>query len=141
MVLDFIGAAYLQRNLQSLKPWGTLSVVGVQGISSSFSESPLVPLVWEKCTPWSMLFSLLLPLPLFIAGLMGGRSAELDLGLLLRKKLTVCGAVLRSRSPDEKAEAVQRFQTRWLPLLEQGIVSPLIDSTFVVCWKGSGMRQ
>lgn len=92
VVLDFIGAAYLQRNLQSLKPWGTLSVVG----------------------------------------LMGGRSAELDLGLLLRKKLTVCGAVLRSRSPDEKAEAVQRFQTRWLPLLEQGIVSPLIDSTFVI---------
>ena len=29
VVLDFIGASYLQKNLVSLRPWGKLSVVGL----------------------------------------------------------------------------------------------------------------
>ena len=65
-------------------------------------------------------------------GLMGGRKAELDLGMLLQKKLTVCGAVLRSRSKEEKELAVERFRQRWLPALEEGVLEPLMDSTFPV---------
>ncbi|MER3632707.1 MAG: NADPH:quinone oxidoreductase, partial [Blastocatellia bacterium] len=40
------------------------------------------------------------------------------------------GTVLRSRSIDEKAEAVGLFVRDVVPLLESGIVRPVVDSVF-----------
>lgn len=64
---------------------------------------------------------------LILVGLLGGAKAETDLGLLLRKRLTVIGTVLRSRPASEKAELTAAFRERVLPLLESGAVKPVID--------------
>lgn len=61
-----------------------------------------------------------------LVGLTGGRSARLDLGSLLRKRLTLIGTVLRSRPPVEKAAAIRNFEESVVPLLLRGAVRPII---------------
>ncbi len=67
-----------------------------------------------------------------VLGLLGGARTEVDLGTLLRKRLTVVGSVLRSRSSEEKIALVQEFARRILPLLAAGRVAPVVDSVFDV---------
>ena len=57
-------------------------------------------------------------------------SCEVDLGLILRKRVTILGTVLRTRSTAEKALAATAFATHVLPLVVRGIVHPVIDRTF-----------
>lgn len=63
-----------------------------------------------------------------IVGLLAGGRAELDMGTLLAKRLTVTGTVLRSRPPAEKAEATHLFTGQVLPLLETGALRPVVDA-------------
>jgi putative PIG3 family NAD(P)H quinone oxidoreductase len=65
-----------------------------------------------------------------VLGLLGAARAEVDLGTLLRKRLTVVGSVLRSRRPEEKIALVQEFARTILPLIAAGRVAPVIDSVF-----------
>jgi NADPH2:quinone reductase len=67
---------------------------------------------------------------LVIAALMGGAKAEIDLGFLLRRRLSVMGSALRSRGLAEKREVTQRFRDRWWPMLVDGRIQPVIDSSF-----------
>ncbi|MBM3226753.1 MAG: NAD(P)H-quinone oxidoreductase [Candidatus Tectomicrobia bacterium] len=67
---------------------------------------------------------------LVLVGLMGGTKIEADLGLILRQRLHIIGSVMRSQSLDNKIAMTQRFQERWLPLLAQGHIRPIIDTTF-----------
>ena len=67
---------------------------------------------------------------LILVGLVGGRTAEFNLGLALTKRLKITGTVLRSRPTEEKAEATAKFITDVLPLLESGKVKPNIDKIF-----------
>lgn len=67
---------------------------------------------------------------LVIVGLTGGRSAEVDLGRLMTKRLTVVGTVLRSRSAEEKRELIRAFTNDVLPLVESGAVRPVLDRSF-----------
>lgn len=90
VVLDFIGAPYLARNLQILKTKGRLLQVG----------------------------------------LMGGSAVEIDLGIVMRKRLQIIGSVMRPQSLEEKITITQRFVDRWLPLLEAGTLRPVIDKVF-----------
>lgn len=90
VVLDFIGAPYLQRNLQILKTKGRLLQVG----------------------------------------LMGGSTTEIDLGMVMRKRLQVIGSVMRPQSLEEKIAITQRFEERWLPELKEGNLRPVIDSVY-----------
>lgn len=90
VVLDFIGAPYLARNLQILKAKGRLLQVG----------------------------------------LMGGSATEIDLGMVMRKRLQVIGSVMRPQSLDEKIAITQRFVQRWLPKLKAGTLRPVIDSVY-----------
>ena len=90
VVLDFIGAPYLERNLSILKTKGRLLQVG----------------------------------------LIGGATAEIDLGTLMRKRLKIIGSVMRPQSIDEKIAITQRFADRWLPELKRGVLKPVIDSVF-----------
>jgi putative PIG3 family NAD(P)H quinone oxidoreductase len=63
-------------------------------------------------------------------GMLGGPNATIALAPILRKRLTLTGSMMRSRSVEEKgrvADAV--FEHVW-PLLESGRVKPLIDRTF-----------
>lgn len=63
-------------------------------------------------------------------GLTAGRKSEIDLGLVLRKRATIIGTVLRARSMAEKAEATRRFAAHVLPLVSRGLVRPFIDRVF-----------
>jgi NADPH:quinone reductase-like Zn-dependent oxidoreductase len=61
---------------------------------------------------------------------MSGAKAELDIAILMRKRLSVIGSVLRGRSIAEKGELVREFSERFLPLFESGFVTPIVDSVF-----------
>jgi putative PIG3 family NAD(P)H quinone oxidoreductase len=65
-----------------------------------------------------------------VIGLSAGRSATLDLGLLLRKRLTLIGTVLRSRSDAEKAAVAAAVREALLPRFASGAVSPVVDRVF-----------
>ncbi len=65
---------------------------------------------------------------IIIVGTVGGSRAELDLGLVLRKRLHLFGTVLRSRPLEEKIALARDFSETVVPLLAAGRVRPVIDS-------------
>jgi tumor protein p53-inducible protein 3 len=69
--------------------------------------------------------------------LMQGHKAELDLSLMLKKRLRVVGSTLRSRTLDDKIAIVTRFIKEIMPGFDKGELAPVIDSTF----KMSDVRQ
>jgi len=64
---------------------------------------------------------------LVLVGTLSGARVEADLGLLMRKRLTVVGTVLRSRLPEEKMTVVRAFARSILPLLAEGRLAPVVD--------------
>ncbi|HEX8187137.1 MAG TPA: NAD(P)H-quinone oxidoreductase, partial [Pyrinomonadaceae bacterium] len=90
VILDLVGASYLDANLEALAPRGRLLLVGT----------------------------------------LGGASASLNFRHVMGKRLRVIGTVLRARSTEEKAAAVRRFAAEVVPLLDRGLVRPVIDRTF-----------
>ncbi|MFD0774284.1 NAD(P)H-quinone oxidoreductase [Streptomonospora algeriensis] len=66
---------------------------------------------------------------LTIIGLMGGRSAELDLGRMLVKRLSVHATTLRARPVDEKAAIAAGVAEHVWPLVADGSVRPIVDQT------------
>ncbi len=85
-ILDLVGGAYLQEDLECVGSLGRIVLVG----------------------------------------LTAGRTADLDLGAILRKRVTVVGTVLRSRPPVERAAAARAFEEMVAPLLYRGTVAPVI---------------
>jgi len=67
---------------------------------------------------------------MIVVGLSAGTRADIDLGTVLRRRLTIEGTVLRSRKAIEKAEAVAAFRNAVLPLLADGRVVAVIDRVF-----------
>jgi NADPH2:quinone reductase len=64
-------------------------------------------------------------------GLMGGKSAAtIDLGDVLRRRLTVTGSTLRARTVEEKGAIAGALRREVWPLLEAGGVKPVIARTF-----------
>jgi len=59
---------------------------------------------------------------------MSGAKVELDIAVLMRKRLSIIGSVLRSRSLEEKACLVAEFARSFLPLFDKGEVQPVIHS-------------
>ncbi len=88
VVLDLVGASYLDRNLKALAPRGRLITLG----------------------------------------LVGGVRAEIDLGQLLSRRLTVMGSNLRGRSLGEKASLTAVFAGRVLPALAAGRLRPIVGT-------------
>jgi putative PIG3 family NAD(P)H quinone oxidoreductase len=64
---------------------------------------------------------------LVVIGLQGGTRAELDLGLLMRKRAAVLATVLRARPPEEKAAVVASVREHVWPLIGSGTVRPVVD--------------
>jgi len=64
---------------------------------------------------------------LAIIGFQGGTTAELDLGLLMRKRAAVFSTSLRARPLGEKATIVASVRENVWPLIEAGVVKPVID--------------
>lgn len=69
---------------------------------------------------------------MIVVGLTGGRSAPIDLGAVLSKRLTIVGTVLRARSLNEKIAVTGAFAQDILPLLEAGMVQPVLDRTYAL---------
>lgn len=67
---------------------------------------------------------------LILIGTLAGARAELPLGRVLRSRLTIRGTVLRARPLEEKIAATRAFAREVVPLLERGVVRPVVDSTF-----------
>ena len=64
---------------------------------------------------------------LAVIGLQGGRRAELDLGLLLGKRVTVAGTTLRARPVDQKSAIISRVRQEVWPMIESGRIRPVVD--------------
>jgi putative PIG3 family NAD(P)H quinone oxidoreductase len=69
---------------------------------------------------------------LVVIGLMGGVTAELNLGLMMMKRLRVIGSTLRSRPVAAKAAVMDALHRLVWPLLERGEVRPVIDRSFPI---------
>ncbi len=67
---------------------------------------------------------------MIVVGLTGGRSAPLDHGAVLSKRLTIVGTVLRARTFEEKVAVTAAFARGVLPLLDAGMIAPVIDRTY-----------
>ncbi|MBI3440053.1 MAG: NAD(P)H-quinone oxidoreductase [Proteobacteria bacterium] len=59
-----------------------------------------------------------------------GAQAEINLALLMVKRLTLTGSTLRSRAVEEKARIAREVERHVWPWIEAGQVKPHIDSTF-----------
>ena len=65
-------------------------------------------------------------------GLLGGTKGELNMGLLLGKRLRVIGSTLRARPVAEKIAITRRFETQVWPKLIAGQLRPIIDQAFPI---------
>lgn len=92
VILDLVGAAYLEANLKALATKGRMMLVGTTS----------------------------------------GTEATLNFGIMLSKRLTLRGTVLRGRSNEEKAAATESFAQEVVPLLEKGIVKPVVDRVYTM---------
>ena len=64
---------------------------------------------------------------LVIIGLIGGAKAEINLAMLLLRRLRVIGSTLRTRSVAEKTAIVSAFTARFGAALAAGRIRPVID--------------
>jgi NADPH2:quinone reductase len=60
----------------------------------------------------------------------GGNSSQIDAGLLLRKRIALTGSTLRPRSIAYKTRLAQALRDRVWPLIEKGVVQPVIHRVF-----------
>ncbi len=71
---------------------------------------------------------------LVIVGVLGGSSVAADLRVLMGKRATVVGTVLRARAVEEKAALTTEFQRRFLPAFSrpegEGGLVPVIDRAY-----------
>jgi putative PIG3 family NAD(P)H quinone oxidoreductase len=100
VVLDHVGAPYLEKNLAALSLGGRLVEIG----------------------------------------LMGGAKAELNLGTLLLRRLSVIGSTLRSRPVEEKARIVREFLARFGAALAAGRIRPVVHATLPLADAGEAHR-
>lgn len=97
LVLDFIGAPYLEQNLAAIALWGRI---------------------------------------VYLATL-GGVQANLDLRLVMGKRVSIRGCTLRTRTLEEKLAVTRRFATSVLPLLANGKVRPIIEHVYTMAEIGA----
>ncbi|MCG2622913.1 NAD(P)H-quinone oxidoreductase [Arthrobacter sp. I2-34] len=67
---------------------------------------------------------------LVVIGLQGGAKAELDLGLLMRKRAAVIATTLRARPAEEKAAIMRAVAEHVWPLIASGEVAAQVDRSF-----------
>ena len=88
VVLDVMGASYLEKNMKVLAPNGRIVVIGLQG----------------------------------------GRKSEIDLGVLLSKRISLIATTLRGRTDAERSAITASTVAHVWPLIAAGTVKPVIDS-------------
>ncbi|MFN2516761.1 MAG: NAD(P)H-quinone oxidoreductase [Pyrinomonadaceae bacterium] len=90
VIIDLVGAKYLEANLNALASLGRLILVG----TTAEAQAPL------------------------------------NFSIVMRKRLTIMGTVLRARGAEEKAAATRLFADHVVPLLAEGSVRPVIDRVY-----------
>ncbi len=65
-----------------------------------------------------------------VVGLLAGAEVNLNLRVLLSKRIQVIGTVLRSRPIEEKIALARMFERQMLPLFRAGRLRPIVDSVF-----------
>lgn len=65
-----------------------------------------------------------------VVGLTAGGTAPLKMNVLLRKRLTIVGTVLRARSLEEKIELAREVSGRLVPMFDAGRLRPVVDRVF-----------
>lgn len=66
----------------------------------------------------------------YLSFLGGHRLEEMSLAPILKKRLSIMGSTLRSRSLEYKTALTKAFAEKALPLFADGMLHPVIDSTF-----------
>jgi NADPH2:quinone reductase len=62
-------------------------------------------------------------------GLLGGGRATINLGAVMKKRVTITGSLLRPRSVEEKGAIARDLEAKVWPLLSAGHLAPVIDRT------------
>jgi NADPH:quinone reductase len=78
---------------------------------------------------------------IILIGTMGGPSATVPLGIILRKRLLIRGTVLRSRTIAEKIDATERFANEVVPLFAEGRLEPVVDCVLPLEQIGDAHRR
>jgi NADPH:quinone reductase-like Zn-dependent oxidoreductase len=100
VILDNMGAVYLERNVAALATEGRLVIIGLQG----------------------------------------GTKGELNIGKLLSKRGAVIATSLRARPVEEKAAICAAVVEHVWPLVADGSVRPIVDTTFPLEKAGEAHR-
>jgi putative PIG3 family NAD(P)H quinone oxidoreductase len=72
---------------------------------------------------------------------MAGSRVTLDFNPIMQKRLTVTGSTMRRLPSQEKAVVAQELMLRVWPLLERGLIIPVIDSTYSLSNAGDAHRR
>jgi putative PIG3 family NAD(P)H quinone oxidoreductase len=78
---------------------------------------------------------------LVVIGLQGGTRAELDLGMLMRKRAALVATTLRARPAAEKAMIVAAVREHVWPLVESGRVRPVVHSRYPLARAGDAQSE
>lgn len=78
---------------------------------------------------------------MMLVGTTGGASAPFDFGVMMGKRLSITGTVLRARSWEEKASATRRFAAHVVPLLARRVVRPVIDKVYPLSEVGAAHER
>jgi NADPH:quinone reductase len=65
-----------------------------------------------------------------VIGTGAGASAEVNFGLLMRKRARIHGSTLRARSTEEKEDVIRRLEGHALPMLADGRLTVPVEQTF-----------
>jgi len=76
-----------------------------------------------------------------VVGMQGGTRAELNLGVLMAKRAAVLATSLRARPTDEKAAIVASVVEHVWPLVAEGLVRPVVDTTFPLAKAADAHRR
>jgi len=63
-----------------------------------------------------------------LIGTLGGGSGTAPITMMLGKRATVIGTVLRSRPLEEKIELAREAAARLVPMFERGLLRPVVDT-------------
>ena len=69
---------------------------------------------------------------LVIIGLLGGAVAELELGLMMMKRLRIIGSTLRARSIAAKSHVMDALEKIVWPKIEAGEIRPIVDEVIPI---------
>lgn len=111
------GGVLREQGLDGLRDFGPFDVI-LDPVGASYGQANLKMLALDG--RW------------VVIGLMGGRKAELDLALLLGKRIRMIGSTLRTRDADFKAQLLADMEQQVWPLFVEGRLKPQVEQVFAI---------